>query len=133
MKKITALQHNQKGFTLIELLVVILIIGVLAAALLALIDPIGKVQQAQDAGFKDFVSQVASAQNSYYSQQLGVGTGKFAVDVPTLNAAKEITQSLVPNPYATSWNMTCANTAGGVVACGSGTDVTFQIHAALQR
>jgi prepilin-type N-terminal cleavage/methylation domain-containing protein len=40
---------NRKGFTLIELLIVIAILGILAAAILVAVDPVGRIQEARDA------------------------------------------------------------------------------------
>jgi prepilin-type N-terminal cleavage/methylation domain-containing protein len=40
---------NRKGFTLIELLIVIAIIGILAAAVLVAVDPVGRIQDARNA------------------------------------------------------------------------------------
>jgi prepilin-type N-terminal cleavage/methylation domain-containing protein len=40
---------NRKGFTLIELLIVIAILGILAAAVLVAVDPVGRIQESRDA------------------------------------------------------------------------------------
>jgi prepilin-type N-terminal cleavage/methylation domain-containing protein len=40
---------NRKGFTLIELLIVIAILGILAAAILVAVDPVGRIREARDA------------------------------------------------------------------------------------
>jgi prepilin-type N-terminal cleavage/methylation domain-containing protein len=59
----------KKGFTLIELLVVIGIMAVLAAGVVALINPLEKTRQANDANVQSAVGQVASALQSYAAQQ----------------------------------------------------------------
>ena len=41
--------HRDEGFTLIELLIVIAILGILAAAVLVAVDPVGRIQEARDA------------------------------------------------------------------------------------
>lgn len=56
-----------KGFTLIELLVVLGIIGILAAALLAAINPVEQLKKAQDAGLKEAATEFVSGNVSYYS------------------------------------------------------------------
>ena len=54
-----------KGFTLIELLIVIAIIGVLAAGILVAIDPVDKINQANDAKVQNDVSNVGKAGERY--------------------------------------------------------------------
>lgn len=66
MKKLS----TQRGLTLIELIVVIVIVGVLAGVLLAIINPGSKVKQARDADVKNDVAQVASALEAYYASKL---------------------------------------------------------------
>ena len=55
------------GFTLIELLVVIGILGVLAAALIATIDPFEQIRKAQDTNVKDIGVQFVDANVRYYT------------------------------------------------------------------
>ena len=59
---------TSKGFTLIELLVVIAILGVLLVGSLVAINPVQKINLAKDANAKAGVDQVASALQSYYTQ-----------------------------------------------------------------
>jgi prepilin-type N-terminal cleavage/methylation domain-containing protein len=59
----------KKGFTLIELLVVIGIMAVLAAGVVALINPLEKTRQANDANVQNGVGQVATSLQSYAAQQ----------------------------------------------------------------
>lgn len=56
-----------KGFTLIELLVVIGILGVLAAALIATIDPFEQLLKSQDAAAKNTVVEFVDANVRYYA------------------------------------------------------------------
>lgn len=58
---------NKKGFTLIELLVVLGILGILAAALLAAINPVEQLRKAQDASLEELASQYVSASARYYT------------------------------------------------------------------
>lgn len=58
--------HN-KGFTLIELLVVLGILGILAAALLAAINPVEQLKKAQDTSLKTVAAEFVSANVRYYS------------------------------------------------------------------
>ena len=58
---------SQKGFTLIELLVVLGILGILAAALLASINPVEQIKKAQDTSLKNITTTFVSATQQYYS------------------------------------------------------------------
>lgn len=61
------LLYKQKGFTLIELLVVIGILGILAAALIATIDPFEQLNKAQDANSKNTAAEFLNANIRYYT------------------------------------------------------------------
>lgn len=54
-----------KAFTLIELLVVIAVLGVLAAGVLTAINPLRRIQQANDARRKNDIGQIAQAMQAY--------------------------------------------------------------------
>ena len=56
----------QAGFTLIELLVVIGILGILAAALVATIDPFEQLRKAQDTNMKNIAVEFLNANVRYY-------------------------------------------------------------------
>lgn len=66
MKLFTA-RKFQKGFTLIELLVVIGILGILAAALVATIDPFEQLKKADDAKIKNIAVEFQTANVRYYT------------------------------------------------------------------
>lgn len=57
----------QKGFTLIELLVVIGILGILATALVATIDPFEQLKKAQDSNIKNALVEYLNANLRYYT------------------------------------------------------------------
>ncbi|MDE2025024.1 MAG: prepilin-type N-terminal cleavage/methylation domain-containing protein [Patescibacteria group bacterium] len=69
MKNITAIvtPRLSKGFTLIELLVVIGILGILAASLVATIDPFEQLKKAQDANVKNILVEFLDASTRYYT------------------------------------------------------------------
>lgn len=71
MKKLIArlkkLFKTSKGFTLIELLVVIGILGVLAAALVATIDPFEQLKKANDSDVKNTAVEYLNANVRYYT------------------------------------------------------------------
>ena len=58
---------NQKGFTLIELLIVIVIIGILAGVLIAIIDPTSQQNRARDATLQATINKMALAVGGYRS------------------------------------------------------------------
>src|SRR5258708_9646232 len=66
MKRLS-IKGLSKGFTLIELLVVIAILGVLAAAILAAIDPLEQIRKSQDSSAKDTSVEFASAVARFYA------------------------------------------------------------------
>ncbi len=55
------------GFTLVELLIVIVIIGILAGVLIAVIDPSKQSNRARDAGVQAAINKVALATEGYVS------------------------------------------------------------------
>lgn len=65
--KFNLLANNQSGFTLIELLIVIVIIGILAGVLIAVIDPTAQQNRARDANVKAIMNKVALATQGYVS------------------------------------------------------------------
>jgi prepilin-type N-terminal cleavage/methylation domain-containing protein len=60
-------KYSEKGFTLIELLIVIVIIGILAGVLIALIDPAQQQNRARDAGVKAAMNKVVLSVQGYIS------------------------------------------------------------------
>lgn len=68
MKK-TARFLVEKGFTLVELLIVIALIGVLAVAVLAAINPLEQLNRAKDTGMESDASQLLAAIDRYYASQ----------------------------------------------------------------
>lgn len=67
IKMLKKLFKQKKGFTLIELLVVIGILGILAAALIATIDPFEQLNKAQDATVKNIMVEYIDANIRYYA------------------------------------------------------------------
>jgi prepilin-type N-terminal cleavage/methylation domain-containing protein len=83
----------KKGFTLIELLIVIALLGTLAVALLAAIDPFEQFRKGTDTGTRNTVQEIYNAGIRYYS---------------------------LKNEWPDDW--TFANTAQPIVACDSEED-----------
>ena len=67
LKKLISSLKTSSGFTLIELLVVIGILGVLAAALVATIDPFEQLNKAQDTNTKNTLVEYINANARYYT------------------------------------------------------------------
>lgn len=65
--KLSTARYLQKGFTLIELLVVIGILGILAAALVATIDPFEQLKKASDSKIKNIAVEFQTANVRYYT------------------------------------------------------------------
>jgi type II secretion system protein G len=68
--KLYRLQFSKNGFTLVEILIVIVLIGILAAGLIAVINPMEQIQKAQDTKRKSDLSQIQQAVEAYY-QNIG--------------------------------------------------------------
>ena len=60
---------KEVGFTLVELLIVIALIGVLAVALVATLNPIEQVNKARDVKFKNDAAEALAAIERYYATQ----------------------------------------------------------------
>jgi len=71
IKALKKLFKQKKGFTLIELLVVIGILGVLAAMLVATIDPFEQIKKAQDSSVQNTAVEFQDAMIRYYTAQTG--------------------------------------------------------------
>jgi prepilin-type N-terminal cleavage/methylation domain-containing protein len=91
MKKHLSVFKRQKGFTLIELLVVIGILGVLAAALIATIDPFEQLKKAQDSSVQNAAVEFVDANVRYYT---GHNSMPWAYDTNCLGGSN--------NPSSTS-------------------------------
>ncbi|MBI2028741.1 MAG: type II secretion system protein [Candidatus Levybacteria bacterium] len=103
---------SRKGFTLIELLIVIAILGVLAAGVLVLIDPVQQLARARDAGRKNSVGQLARAVQAYLTTRQSAYPNDAGTWITTeLIAAGEI-QTVPANPTMTAGF--CAGTGGAV-------------------
>lgn len=67
LSTLVSLFNSSKGFTLIELLVVIGILGILAASLVATIDPFEQLKKAQDSNVKNAAVEYVNANIRYYT------------------------------------------------------------------
>lgn len=75
----------KKGFTLIELLIVIALLGALAVALLAALDPLEQIKKGTDTGVRNTVSEISGSFTRYASVKSGAFP--FVLNAPILWAA----------------------------------------------
>ncbi len=61
------LHRITRGFTMIELLIVIAVLGILAVAVLAAINPIEQINRGKDTGSRSDAEQLSSAIDRYYA------------------------------------------------------------------
>jgi len=110
--------NMSKGFTLIELLIVIAILGVLATGVLVAIDPVDKINAANDARAQSDIGILASASEAYATANGGFYPGNsittatastYAGTTAELVAEGEI--KVVPVP-ATGYTYTIWSAAG---------------------
>lgn len=85
--------RNQAAFTMIELLIVIAILGILAVAVLAAINPIEQINRGRDTGSRSDAEQLLSAIDRYYAYK-----GYY----PWVNSPNAITDALSPMLGVTS-------------------------------
>lgn len=104
---------SSRGFTLIELLIVIAIIGVLAAGLLVLLDPIDKINSANDSKVQSDISSIGRAADAYATSH----DGNYPDSLATLQTSGEIKRT----PTApTGYTYTFTPSPGGCsAACTS--------------
>lgn len=98
--------QKQKGFTLIELLIVIVIIGILAGVLIAVINPVAQQNRAKDANVKASISKVSLSTEGFISAY-----GRAPLD-------HEFAAGLQNSTYPVSVGTgSCALTAGSDSTC----------------
>lgn len=83
------------GFTLIELLVVIGILGILAAALIATIDPFEQLNKAQDANVKNTVVEYINGSIRYYTTHQAMPWADTAAPAACQNSGTPPSASLL--------------------------------------
>jgi prepilin-type N-terminal cleavage/methylation domain-containing protein len=67
----------QKGFTLIELIIVIAILGILAAGLIAALDPVEQINRGRDSSNRTKANEINRALQRYYATAAQVGSGTY--------------------------------------------------------
>ncbi len=109
--------RSQAGFTMIELLIVISILGFLAVAVLAAINPIEQINRGRDTSSRSDAEQLLSAIDRYYAfngfypWQTGAGdTGNKALDWTSFSGATiaDANDCLVTDKLSQSADANCA-------------------------
>lgn len=116
MKLSNIKRFSPKGFTLIELLIVIAILGILAAGVLVAINPVQKINQANDANMKSNVGQIATALQAYYTTNQAYPTAAdYTALAPILVSSNELKVAPVaPAGYTFSYSSNAGNTEAQV-------------------
>lgn len=126
MKK---LFKSAKGFTLIELLIVIAVIGILAAVVLAAIDPAEQLRRGRDSSRLQTIATLGHAMAAYETVQLGNISGAFTT-MPAATATW-MTDTIIASgdikaaptaPSGSSCNAPAANCQGVWGYAPNGTD-----------
>lgn len=88
---------RRKGFTLIELLIVIGILGILAAGLLAALDPLDQLRRGRDTNRRRVATELVGGLNRYFAiaGSMPWGTGGTSVANITAGAGPSLIATLV--------------------------------------
>ncbi len=97
-----------KGFTLIELLISISVLGILATAILVLINPVKRQNQAKDSTIQADIGQIATGAESYHASQ----NGSFPMSLDVLVTSGDMKNIPTP-PNAVSYTYVATNSGGG--------------------
>jgi prepilin-type N-terminal cleavage/methylation domain-containing protein len=107
------------GFTLIELLVVIAILGIIIAAVVAGIDPIDKINAANDAKVQSDIGSIGTA----FEANATMNSGTYAVGLAALTTSGDLKATLTPpSGYVANYG----------IICTSGTCATQGVYANLK-
>lgn len=120
-KGFTTFSSHERGFTLIELLIVIAILGVLAAGILVVIDPVDKVNSANDSKVQNDVSAMGRSSEAYAAFHNGFYPATL-IDLETAGELKKV--PVAPGGYSayavvnTPAGCTAGKTCTGIVIWG---------------
>ncbi len=126
--------RKNKGFTLIELLVVIGILGVLAAALIATIDPFEQLKKATDTNVKNTTVEFVNSNIRYYtthnllpwadpSAGVACNTGSMPSAAPLTNAQMSACLTAIINDGELKTAFTTVNYLSSILVTGTANSV----------
>lgn len=109
------------GFTLMELLIVIAILGVLAGLVWTALDPLDKINAANDSKVQSDMGVIGQAMEVYATGKAGLTGGNYyAISQAELVTNGDLkSQFTVPTGYAYSIVVPATCVAGGGVTCTS--------------
>ncbi|OGH24990.1 MAG: hypothetical protein A3B47_02755 [Candidatus Levybacteria bacterium RIFCSPLOWO2_01_FULL_39_24] len=116
----------RRGFTLIELLIVIAVIGILAVAIISIINPLTQFQKANDSRRKSDLAQIQRAFETYYQDY-----GKFPDSSGYIIAG--IGWGLSWMPYMGTLPKDPASPSRNYVYYSSSDGQTYYLYASLER
>ena len=120
----------KKGFTLIELLIAIAILGIIAAITMAAINPVQKLNQANDAKVKADIGSIATAAQTYYAKnQVYPATASVATDPALVVAISPNNSVAITNVDVTGSGTLNALNATASVVLSSHTTIAIQLAA----
>ncbi len=103
------MKNKSSAFTLIELLIVIVIIGILAGVVLAVINPAAQIQRSNQTSARGVIVKACLAYNSCLNANLVPGTGAF--DAASCDTAAEAGYTFPTNTYNGTYAPTGVATA----------------------
>lgn len=104
------------GFTMIELLIVISILGFLAVAVLAAINPIEQINRGKDTGSRSDAEQLLSAMDRFYSSN-GYYIWQTGVNDPNTATGANGVSAAAPGTTTVSFFTTTPPTDAGTTPC----------------
>ncbi len=115
------LSSPQKGFTLIEILVVIAILGVLATAVILILNPAHLLAQARDATRVSDLASLNSAVNLWQTHNIGAPLGSSSVAYISIPDSSSSACADLALPTAPSgWSYNCASASSLTNMNGTG-------------
>lgn len=112
--KLSHISSKKRGFTLIELLIVIGILGILAAGLLAAIDPLEQLKRGRDTSRRNIAVEVNNAMLRYYAVQGSMPWGNTAtsVDLTAAGGSGVVNTLITAGELKTTFNQGMNSLAG---------------------